>query len=61
MSNMMIERITPDEGRDRIRALLVSVGSTERELAERAARYDLTDREAAVWDEISELRWLIGQ
>lgn len=60
MTSPMMERLTRQGALERIRELLASVNSSEEELAERADRFDLTEREAAVWDEVSELRWLIG-
>lgn len=61
MTSALVKKMSKEEARKRIHELLRSVEMSSSELESRAYRYDLSDREAAVWEEVSELEWLLGE
>lgn len=59
MITLTSSTMTDADARKEIRRLLRTVESSEKELAERASRFALTEREAAVWGRVSALRRLL--
>ena len=51
----------PEEALEKLKLLEESVEGGIERFEERAYAYDLSPQEAAVWQDIRELRWLVGR
>lgn len=64
MTAPLVENLSKEAARHEIAELKKSIeslsGDSFEEFEERADNYNLTPREFAVWERVSELRWLLG-
>ncbi|MDC7089342.1 hypothetical protein [Corynebacterium pseudodiphtheriticum] len=51
----------PEEALEKLKLLEESVEGGIERFEERACVYDLSPKEAAIWQDIRELRWLVGR
>lgn len=56
----IIQQITSEEAQHELKRLTAQVDDME-DFADRARRYELSPEEVAVWEQIDDLRWLLGE
>jgi hypothetical protein len=60
MSSVVVERMTVDEARRRRDAIIAAVGGDESAFRNRALEFTLDARELALFDELTELDYLLA-
>lgn len=61
MTTPVIKMLSKESAQQELNELKSSVEGSFSDFEDRANSYNLTPREFAIWERISELRWLLGE